>query len=552
MEQKMIGYDSLKDILLDTDSDKQSVHRYGFLYDLLFNSLALKKQDQLNILEIGVSKFGNGSLSAWQQSDLVKRAVGIDVIDYKGQMYDKGVFYKLDAYSADTVTYLKEIEGAIFDIIIDDGIHQQESQRWFLDNYSDLLVEGGYLICEDVSSLKLITEQCENDNVFCVDGWANRGISVKSYNNDKNLYSHDERILIKAKSVKLTDVKKHESKQHIAKLPDIAFPDYERNSTELAVSIPLFYSDLDTQYDAFDVQRFQDIHCKGAVWAGMSFIHNSDLGDRGTPIYFHIEDKAWDYAMPVFEKYEVPSEWIRKITAPTAENEYNVNKTHFGKKFIPLLDTEIDADVLLILDSDAFTLATGDKLKLYDKLTSTPLKSQPSMTYFEMRRLPYYWWVSMVCLASGMPDKLVYKKKLGELEREAYKRLGFDKQQVAGIKANDKVQRFFAENYMITFPKGHAVRQWTIDRIPTCYTSPYIHAVWAEYNQVFLELGKILELPVYDWESNFIQGKHGYNCLAHIRVDKSPKNMSKPSLVHHYWDKFYEHITRHINISSEE
>lgn len=173
------------------------------------------------------------------------------------------------------------------------------------------------------------------------------------------------------------------------------------------------------------------------------------------------------------------------------------------------------------------------------------------MTYFEMRQLPYWWWVSMVLLASGMPEKLVYKKHLGELEREAYKRLGFDKEKTSGIKSNDKVQRFFAENYMITFPKGHPVRDWTIDRIPTCHTSPYIHAVWAEYNQVFLELSKILELPVYDWEKQFIQGKHGYNCLAHIRVDKSSKSMSRPSLVNLYWDKFYENVTRHVKIESD-
>ena len=157
----------------------------------------------------------------------------------------------------------------------------------------------------------------------------------------------------------------------------------------------------------------------------------------------------------------------------------------------------------------------------------------------------------MVLLASGMPEKLVYKKHLGELEREAYKRLGFDKEKTSGIKSNDKVQRFFAENYMITFPKGHPVRDWTIDRIPTCHTSPYIHAVWAEYNQVFLELSKILELPVYDWEKQFIQGKHGYNCLAHIRVDKSSKSMSRPSLVNLYWDKFYENVTRHVKIESD-
>ena len=264
-------------------------------------------------------------------------------------------------------------------------------------------------------------------------------------------------------------------------------------------------------------------------------------------IMYPLEDKAWDYAMPVFEKYDIPQSWIRKITVPQAELKYKVDKTHFGKKFIGLLDKEIDTDVFLILDSDIFTCTTGEKLNLYDKLTSNLLKNQPAMTYFQLKQLPYAWWVGMVLLASGLPHHLIHKKQLGALEREAYGRLGFEKKETESINSNDKVQRFWAENYMITFPKEHPVRDYTIKNIPTCHTSPYIHAVWAEYNHAFLELSKILELPIYDWEKNFIEGKQGYNCFAHIRVNKGQNSsMSMPSLIHQYWDKFYEHVTRHV------
>ena len=359
----LLNYSSLKKLLLDTDSDKQSMHRYGFIYDLLFNSVALKKQDKLNILEIGVSKFGDGSLHAWQNSGIVKRCVGIDTMEYQGVLNDKAVFYKLDAYNSDTIDHLKEIEGILFDIIIDDGTHKAPDQSWFLDHYTELLSEHGYLICEDVSSLELIVEQCESENVFCVDGWGNRGIQVKSYNKDPNLYMHDERLLIKSKSEPIADSKKHEYKKHILRLPDFECEKYDRHSTELAVSVPLFHSELDTQYAKFDVERFQEVHCRGAIWAAMSLIKNSDLGDNGTPLYFHIEDKAWDYALPVFKKFKVPQDWLRKVSVPTVEHEYKINKTHFGKKYIPLLDDGIDSEVLLILDSDAFTCCNKDQLK---------------------------------------------------------------------------------------------------------------------------------------------------------------------------------------------
>ena len=534
----------IKDLLLQTDSSKQSKHRYGFIYDLLFAWISSEKQDKLNVLEVGVSIYGNGSLYAWQNSEQVKRAVGIDKRAYHGELNEKAVFYEMDAYSEDTVNQLLEVEGAIFDLIIHDGIAEPAPQEWFLEKYEALLSENGVLVCEDVSALKLINKFVDDDTAFLIDGWGNIGNRIRSYNSDKNLYTHCERMLIKSKTP-INDYKTHEYKKHILQLPDATeFPVSERDSTELAVSVPLFYSELDTQYKPFDVERFQNVHVKGAVWAGMSLLHNSDLADRGVPLYFHIEDKAWDYAKPVFERYQIPQSWCRQITIPEATLNYKVGKTQFGKTFLTLLDDELDPDILLVLDSDIFTLCTGEKLKLYDKLTCPLLKTQPAMTYFKMRKKAYYWFVGMFLLASGLPEQLIYEKDLNALETEAFKRVGFDKP-IGTHKKTDKVQRFFAENYMQTYPRNHPLRDWTIEQMGTCYTAPYLHAMWAEFNQPFIELATLLELPIYDWENDFIEGKHGYDCFAHIRVNSEPKR-SIPSKVNQYWDRFFEHITRHI------
>ena len=95
----------------------------------------------------------------------------------------------------------------------------------------------------------------------------------------------------------------------------------------------------------------------------MSLLKNSDLGDNGVPLYFHIEDKIFDDALPVFKEFGIPESWCRKITAPVSETEpeLKVNKTQFGKTYLGLLDDEIDTDILMLLDSDFFTCVLRTK-----------------------------------------------------------------------------------------------------------------------------------------------------------------------------------------------
>ena len=539
----------IQDLLMESNSNKQSMHRYGFFYDIFLNYLYTQKGKPLSLLEVGVSQYENGSLGVWSRSELIARPVGIDIQELPEGTIENAVFYKLDAYERDTVDYLREIEGAKFDIIIHDGVADTENHTFFLDNYVDLLSPEGYLVCEDVRSTELIMQQCEHDTVFVIDGWANRGVKVRGYN-DPRFYNHEERLLIKSRSKSIKGGKRHETKPHIARLPEVTFdcPD-KRDSSELAVSIPLFHSDLDTQYEPFDVARFKDVHCKGAIWAGMSFLKNTDLAENGVPLYFHIEDKIWDIAMSVFQAYGIPESWCRKMTAPLPEEEpeLRVNKTQFGKTYLGLLDETIDTDILLILDSDFFTCTKDAPFPLYDKLTSQMLKRQPAMTYFQLRELPYYWFTSLFLLASGLPDKLIGKRPVPGLEREAFQRIGFDKEVDPDLKGKDLVQRFFAENYMMTFPRGHETRQFAIDNIPTCHTAPYLFSMWGEFNYPFVELAPLLKLPIYDWESHYIRSAKGDNCFAHFRVDK-PKHssLSHPTRIHEYWDRFYENLSRHI------
>lgn len=336
-----------------------------------------------------------------------------------------------------------------------------------------------------------------------------------------------------------------ERKQHIRRLPVVNYPSYALSGTdELAISIPLFFSEKDTTFEDFDTDRFQNIHCKGAIWAALALLHNTDLPEKGVPVFFHIEDKALAFAKPMFDAFGVPEEFIKVITVPEGEPlPDDMNKAHFGKKYIGLLDDSLsDADVLMIFDSDAFILVDDAPLPFYDKLTSPLLKSRPSMTYFHYSNLEYEWWVHVLNMATGRPAHT--EGKLNVLEQEAYARLGFSRDLERDLEPDAKVWRVWCDNYMVTFPKDHPVRQYTIDNIHTCYCSPYIHSVWSEYNEPFIQLKDILGIPVYNWESTFIDKtkEDGFDCMMHCRTDKG----ESVSRVDEFYDDFWHHLTLNI------
>ena len=535
---------SIKNLLIDSNSDKQSGHRYGFLYDLLFTKVFHAKGEGLKILEIGVSEYGEGSLKAYALSDMVSTAVGVDITPYLGEMLENMRFYNLNAYSKEAIRFLKDKENK-FDIIIDDGSHSYEHQTFFLDEYVKLLSGDGLLICEDINLLQVINEQAARDDVFLFDGTGNLELNTKTFT-DPKLYQHNERIIVKSKSEKLTDTRIHDTKPHIPRLPIVPFKNYKRHSRELAISVPLYHPDF-PDASKYNPDNFRSVHCKGAIWAAMSMIHNTDLGENGVPLYFHIEDKVWDDAMPVFRDFGVPVEWCRKMTLPKPTLNLVADKAQYGKSLMCLIDESIDADVTMILDSDFFTCVPGEKMKLYDRLTLPLLKSQPSMTYFERRDLPFWWWVSVVMASACLPVSLLQEQPLGLIEQMGYKALGFEKEKIETAGSHEKVNRYFADEYLKTFPRSHPARDFAVGLIPQCYTPCYAFSIWAEYNQPIVELDKILKIPVYDWEKDYIPAKRGDHCFAHIRVEAGRNaKFTMPSKIHQYWDRFFSNVSRHI------
>lgn len=552
-------YCDIQSELRKTLSNKTTTHQYGFFYDMLFNYLASKQGRKIDVLELGVSEWVPSSLDAWANSDIVNIAVGVDIAGYNYDNRENKRFYKMNAYTKKAIDFL-ENKGYKFDIIIEDGPsgekHGPKCQAFFLNNYHTLLKDGGVLVCEDVHDIDLVIDQCQNHGAICFDGWANqRNLPYDSEKNTKLLKKdkvlrkgeylfdwHQERILIKSKEgFGYRDVDVTETKPHIPRLPVIPIKEYRRDNTELAISVPLFYSEIDSHFEKFNEKRFQNVHAKGAIWAGLSMLHNTDLIANGVPLYFHIEDKVWDIVKPVFDDFQVPEDWIKIIEdVPTDELPKKLKKAQFGKKHIPFLDDTIDPDILMILDSDAFVIAERP-CAIYEDLTCSLLKTQPSMTFCEIGRKQYGWYISVMLLSAGLcPSLLDSGKSMNELEQLAHKHLGFDMPLGRDYKRTDIVPRFFVENYMSTFPRNHPVRAYAIEHIGKCHCAPYLFSIWNQYNQGFVQLDNIIALPVYDFVDEFMEGKKGYNCLMHVRTDNHED-------IDRYWDVFIDLLTTSIN-----
>lgn len=167
-------------LLATSDSDKhyiqnsssnngRIVHKYGPIYALILHTLHNTLQRPLKILEVGVAT--GASLVNWSKIEFVDRVVGIDPgMDPCVKFNEKIDYTKHDGYVYSTIEYLKNTYEK-FDLIIDDGSHEWDHQRFFLENYYELLSEQGILLCEDVytSTLKHVEELRDDLNLYILD-----------------------------------------------------------------------------------------------------------------------------------------------------------------------------------------------------------------------------------------------------------------------------------------------------------------------------------------------------------------------------------------------
>lgn len=128
-------------------TDKNTYHTYGPWYDKWFKPI---QNDTVNILEIGVSFYGGGSILAL--ADYFKNGIiyGIDNnlsrCSEQVKTHPRVILIEADAYKS--ITY-KIFKGVGLDVIIDDCIHSHKFQMRLLKLTKPYL--KGFYVIEDIA-----------------------------------------------------------------------------------------------------------------------------------------------------------------------------------------------------------------------------------------------------------------------------------------------------------------------------------------------------------------------------------------------------------------
>ena len=324
-------------------------------------------------------------------------------------------------------------------------------------------------------------------------------------------------------------------KKHIERLPITQYPDYSITRQNVAITIPLFHSPVDSGFTVFDEQRIKDIHVKGAIWVALSLINNTDLADQGVGIYFHLEDKIYDIAKDVFDKFGVPDKFIRVMTITDFQSE-GVHAAQYGKKYM-FLEDDLKPEQWVMMDSDAFVCTTGEKFRWYDCFRSfsnpSAMNAQSKVYHTEKE---YAHWVEMCSLAAGFPYQP--KEDLAKQEKQALLKLEVPEENL--ILGPSQDERAYTCSQILVLPTSHALVDYIKRHWKSCHWDEGMLNVWHMMHSGLSFLpAKLGGLPKFTFESEYVNrdkslDDKGY--LAHIL----PDNRVEELLVDEYMDDFYE------------
>jgi SAM-dependent methyltransferase len=140
-------------------TDKNSWHTYLDTYEKLFNRFTDK---DINLFEIGVLK--GESLKLWSKYLPKSKIYGCDIFtrvsfdDVESNLYgfDNIFLADVDSFNESEIAvnsrtdFLDDIGDTMFDIIIDDGHHNSESQIKTFNNFIHKLNPNGVYVIEDI------------------------------------------------------------------------------------------------------------------------------------------------------------------------------------------------------------------------------------------------------------------------------------------------------------------------------------------------------------------------------------------------------------------
>jgi hypothetical protein len=199
----------LCEIMTKHGSDKGiGVHNYTLMYYEMFKDLQNKK---LNIFELGLGtnntdvpsnmgKFGKpgASLRGWREFFTNSNVFGADV-DKRILFNEERIktFYcnQKDVLEIERMWNNPTLKDILFDIIIEDGLHEFDANLIFLENSLHKINEGGIYICED---LKIETVELFKKEILSLKKkYPNFDFEVVILENINNKYNDNNLLLVK-------------------------------------------------------------------------------------------------------------------------------------------------------------------------------------------------------------------------------------------------------------------------------------------------------------------------------------------------------------------
>lgn len=148
----------LKRLIDNKKSDKDTVHTYLEVYELIFARI---KESAKNVLEIGI--LYGGSIDMWNK---YFENANIYAIDSEPLLPEAlflvntprvNILTPVNAYDTDLVRLFQH-QNIQMDVIVDDGPHTLESMQFVVKHYSSLLSTNGILVIEDVQDYSWISK----------------------------------------------------------------------------------------------------------------------------------------------------------------------------------------------------------------------------------------------------------------------------------------------------------------------------------------------------------------------------------------------------------
>ena len=304
-------------------------------------------------------------------------------------------------------------------------------------------------------------------------------------------------------------------------------------SDKLAISIPLFSSNFQFIKEAKSREYFQQVHVKGAVWASLAMLNNTDLGEHGVQTYFHVEETVYKSAKVIFDAMRVPAEYIRVVKTDDIHAQLkNIKNLRYGKKFACLFD-DLPIDNWLVMDSDAFACTLDEKIKLYAIFDSPWTESNPIAFNYYLNPFDYKHWIERIYNAIG--NQVPKKLELWEQEVAAFEDVGLEINNNSDI-GKEQVIRPTNKTVLFALNKNSELADFLRQNLNKCCEDEFLIAMWS-INRPILSLSHAIGLPMF------------YSMGAYL-------NNNPPQYMHHviyeahnanpFFNRFYKDMTRHI------